>query len=399
VELPDLRALLTPAGQRALAAAEARQPAEPDFLAHFQALSRQHPPALARAALETAILRREAAAKFPPGVARQLYLTREALQQASPWEVAAHRAARFRGYDLTLDLGCSIGADTIHLAQVGAGLAPALGLDRDPLRLALARLHLAALGLPAEFIRADLTSPLPFAPPRLRAAALFFDPARRRGHRRIFSVRNYSPPLDVIRNWRAAALGVKISPGVDLAELAGYDCEIEFTSLHGELKEAGLWFGAFRSAGSRATLLPGGHTLAADGRPGTDAQPSPLSPPRRYLYEPDPAVIRAGLVGALAGQLGAAQLDASIAYLTADRRVDTPFARAWQVEDWLPFNLKNLRAHLRARNVGRVTVKKRGSPLTPEKLIADLKLHGEEQRALVLTRLQGEPVVLVCLPP
>ncbi|NUM47252.1 MAG: hypothetical protein HUU38_21335 [Anaerolineales bacterium] len=65
----------------------------------------------------------------------------------------------------------------------------------------------------------------------------------------------------------------------------------------------------------------------------------------------------------------------------------------------MPFNLKKLRAYLRERNIGRVTVKKRGSPLEPESLIRDLKLKGDGEKVLVLTKLQGEPVVLVCAPP
>jgi hypothetical protein len=63
----------------------------------------------------------------------------------------------------------------------------------------------------------------------------------------------------------------------------------------------------------------------------------------------------------------------------------------------MPFNLKKLRAYLRERNVGRVTVKKRGSPLTPEELIAKLKLPGGgEERIVVLTHVRNQPAVLIC---
>ncbi len=388
MDLPSFQALLTPAGQTALAAAAALQPREPDFLTHYQHLAKTHPPELVRAALETAILRTEAHAKFPPEIAGQLYLTREALEQASPWAVSAHRAARFMGFDLTLDLACSIGADTIHLA-------PAFGIDRDPLRLHIARANLAALGLPAHFLLADLNHPLPVSPSPLPRVSLFFDPARRTDHRRAYSVRDYSPPLDVIKTWlpHIPALGVKISPGVNLDELTDYDCEIEFISLNGELKEACLWFGPLKTAGRRATLLPENATLTADDQP-----PSTVSAPRSFLYEPDPAILRAGLVGTLAAQISAAQLDPTIAYLTSGTRVATPFARSWEVVDWMPFSLKRLRAYCRERNIGRVTVKKRGSAITPEALIAGLKLKGDNERVLVLTRWNGNPVVLVCMP-
>ncbi len=56
----------------------------------------------------------------------------------------------------------------------------------------------------------------------------------------------------------------------------------------------------------------------------------------------------------------------------------------------MPFSLKRLRAYLRQRNVGRATVKKRGSPLQPEELIRELRLEGEEERVLFLTHVRGK---------
>ena len=394
--------LLTTPGQQALQTAVALQPVEEDFLRHFSALQRAYPPELARAALEIAILRREAAAKFP--FAEQMYFTRPALEQATGYEVSSYRARRFQGFESLFDLGCSVGGDALALAQQ----AFTLGVDRDGLRLGMARANLAALGLSgrAAFVQADLTSPLPFSlPPH---SAMFFDPARRSGERRAFSVRDYQPPLAVIEAWlpRTPALGVKISPGVKLDELRAYDAEVEFISLRGELKEAVLWFGPLKTAARRATLLPGLHTLADTPGHSYD-QRLPLSEPLAYLYEPDPAVLRAGLVQALGEQLGAAQLDPDIAYLTAGQRVETPFARGWAVETWLPFGIKPLRAALRQRGVEQVVVKKRGSPLQPEELIKALRLHkspgaaqsgGPPERVLFLTHLRGRPIVVICFP-
>ena len=198
----------------------------------------------------------------------------------------------------------------------------------------------------------------------------------------------------MVNGWleRCPNLGVKLSPGVDLAELATYDAEIEFISLQGELKEAVLWFGPLKSAFRRATLLPGPHTLAA--KPDAEVEIY-LDQPRAYLYEPDPAVLRAGLVRNLANQHGLAQLDPEIAYLTGDHRVPTPFAHAWRVEAWFPFNLKRLRTELRARDVGEVVVKKRGSPLQPEWLIQALRLKGSQSRVVFLTQLKGKPIVIL----
>jgi hypothetical protein len=158
------------------------------------------------------------------------------------------------------------------------------------------------------------------------------------------------------------------------------------------LKEATLWFGPLKTVKRRATVLPGPHTLTPEG-----PEPSlPIDEPRGFLYEPDPAVIRAGLVRTLGARLNAAQLDPKIAYLTSDQKIDTPFARHWEVEDWMPFGLKKLRHYLRERNIGQVVVKKRGSAIQPEFLIRRLKLQGDHARVLFLTQLRGRPIVVIC---
>jgi hypothetical protein len=165
--------------------------------------------------------------------------------------------------------------------------------------------------------------------------------------------------------------------------------------LKGKLKEAVLWFGPLKTAQFRATVLPSSHSLVAD----DSRSPLPLGEPGAYLYEPDPAVLRAGLVSVLGSQIGAYQVDPDIAYLSAENQVVTPFARVWQVEDWFPFGVKRLRTYLRERGVGKIVVKKRGSPLQPEELIRMLRLSGDEQRVVFLTHLVGRPIVIVCFPP
>jgi hypothetical protein len=70
-----------------------------------------------------------------------------------------------------------------------------------------------------------------------------------------------------------------------------------------------------------------------------------------------------------------------------------------EVTDVLPFNLKRLKALLRARGVGRVTVKKRGSPIEPETLARQLRGPGGATAVVVVTRVAGAPTVLVCTAP
>jgi hypothetical protein len=384
MDLTSLKLLLTPTGAAALTEAAALAPADAYFLACFGRLEKRYPADLARAALQTAMLRRRAREKFT--LADRMFFVREALEQASGEVVARHRARRFAGLNLVGDFCCGIGGDAIALAERGSIVA----VDSDPLRLAMAGHNLAVHGLreravliEGDVLRIDL--------PRLDG--LFVDPDRRSGGRRQLSIDACRPALGALRARLPGdlPLAVKLAPGVSWAELACYDGEAEFVSLHGELKECVLWLGPLRGPARRATLLPGVETLWAD-------SPAPAPPPALpgdYLYEPDPAVLRAGLVSDLALRLEAAPIDPNIAYLTADRAVDTPFARRFTIEAAMPFHLRRLREYLRQRGVGRITVSRRGSPVEPDELIRKLKLSGSEMRTVVLTRVQGRPYALV----
>jgi hypothetical protein len=93
--------------------------------------------------------------------------------------------------------------------------------------------------------------------------------------------------------------------------------------------------------------------------------------------------------------LDSVQIDPEIAYLTSDSYQPTPFARCFELKAWFPFHLKRLRRYLRECNIGRVTIKKRGSPLDPDSLRQQLRLKGDEHRILFLTHVMGEPAVLI----
>ncbi len=384
----DLRFLLSDDGRRWLADTAVAPITPQNHLQIAARLRRELPPHLAQAVLETTLLRQRAAAKFSRAAA--MFFTRPALEQASGEVIAAYRAGRFArlGAAWIADLGCGVGGDALALA----GTAQVIGIDREAARLGMARENVAAYGHDGRFhsIQADLTN----LPP-LPVDALFFDPARRDVYgRRLFSVYDYRPPLSLIDGWRERVphTAVKISPGVDYAELPP-DAEVEFISVRGEVKEAVLWFGDLRTAvARRATLLPEMCTLTTDDMP---REETAVTPPHSFLYEPDKAIIRAHLVEALAARLNAAKISPDIAYLTGETAVSTPFARCFAIEAVMPFQLKRLRQYLRQQRIGRVTIKKRGSPLEPETLRQQLRLKGGKERILFLTQVRGEAAVII----
>ncbi|GAA1426795.1 class I SAM-dependent methyltransferase [Streptomyces thermospinosisporus] len=388
----DLAPLLTPEGRALLE--EVRDTAPADELAVATRLRREHPAELVSAALTQARLRQRAVAKFGEEDARRMFFTANGVEQSTRASVAAYRARRFAGLGVTsvADLCCGIGGDAIALARAGIRV---LAVDRDPLTAAAARANAEALGL------ADLIEVREDDVTRVDTAgydAVFADPARRGGRGRIFDPEAYSPPLSwAIGAARTAPLAaaLKIAPGVP-HEAVPDDAEAEWISDGGDVKEAVLWFGAAAAKGAfRATLLPGPRTLVSRGLP----DPA-VRPPGRYLYEPDGAVIRAHLVAEVAEELGGGLIDETIAYITADEHRPTPYATAYEITDRLPFNAKKLKALLRERGIGTLTVKKRGSAVEPEELRRKVlpKPHGSEAVTVFLTRVAGAPAMLLGRP-
>src|SRR5688572_10809482 len=106
MDLATFRRLLMPDGQAALAAAVELRPSTATLLAVHQRLRKQFPDELARAAVETALLRQKAKAKFTR--ADQMYFTRAALEQSSGETISAYRARRFDGFERIGDWCCGI---------------------------------------------------------------------------------------------------------------------------------------------------------------------------------------------------------------------------------------------------------------------------------------------------
>ncbi|TIC84351.1 class I SAM-dependent methyltransferase [Nocardioides sp. GY 10127] len=394
MDLDDLAWLLSDDGQLLLAEATALVDAEPDPLRAQTALRRTTVPGATpdrtSLALSQAGLRRRAEAKLG-ALAARMYFTPDALEQATRLSVARHRAARLRAFEAgtVIDLGCGIGGDLVAAAETGALVA---GVDLDPVRVALARANLDALGLPGAVQVADATtvdtSPFDVA---------FADPARRSARGRSFSVDDWTPPWRFVEGLLRRDACVKVAPGIP-HELVPDDVEAEWVSDHGEVKEAALWSGRLATVRRRATVLGDGGlaTLTEEDDPGAAAVG--VRPVGRYLHEPDGAVIRAGLVTAVAAATGGGLLDPHLAYTTSDEAPATPFARGYEVLEELPYREKPLRAALRERGIGRLEIKKRGVDVVPEQLRKRLALSGDTEGTLVLTRVAGEGTALLVRP-
>lgn len=384
MDLDAFRWLLTPEGQRLL---ERAGEADADPLRASAALRKDASAEHVAAALTQADLRRRGVAKFGTD-ARRMYFTPDGLEQATRAPVAQHRAARLAAAQVStaIDLGCGIGGDLVAIA--GAGITAA-GIDLDPVRVEVARANLDALGLGGAVSVADAT-----AVDHSGFDVAFADPARRSARGRSFAVDDWTPPWPFVESLLRRTSCVKVAPGIP-HDLVPDDVEAEWVSDHGEVKEAALWSGRLATTRRRATVIGDGGLATLTDEDDAGAEVVAVG---EFLYEPDGAVIRAGLVTAVAAGVGGGLVDEHIAYVTADSAFRTPFARSYRVLEELPYKEKQLRAALRERNVGRLTIKKRGVDVVPEELRKRLALTGDAEGTIVLTRVAGKGVCLLVAP-
>jgi hypothetical protein len=351
---------------------------------HVQAaLRREFPDPLVRAALTLADCRHRAQAKFSHP--ENLWCDRQSLEQATAEPVARHKAARFTGR--VWDFCSGLGSDAIALAEHCETIA----VDIEPAMCLRAKWNAESLPASARpvIVCADVQTITD------RSGRVHIDPDRRpSGSPRVVRIEDYVPGLDLLTRLTEEFSGgaIKLSPAANFGgKFPG--SEIELISLHGECKEATVWFGDLaRPEPWRATVLPSGETLAGDP---LDAF-AELGLLGRYLYDPDPAVVRAGLVDLCAQELGLARLDKEEEYLTGDEVVSSAFVRGFEVVAELPNNPRAIRSYFRDSDVGQLEIKCRHIRVQIEALRKQLTLPGDTPAVLIFARIGGKARAVVC---
>ena len=350
-------------------------------------LREEFPAEVVRAALTQTELRRKAAGKF--SLADRMWFSPQGLEQATSETVAMHKAVRFSG--AVFDFCCGIGSDSIALARHGCEVT---SVDLSPSCCLMTQWNAEAYGV------ADRVNTLcsDLAHVTARNGLLHVDPDRRPGAgRRVLRVEDCVPGLPVLLDLMNEFSGgaIKLSPASNFGgKFPG--CEIELVSLDGECREATVWFGELAGdAEFRATVLPAGETLAAD----------PLSAWTNvgelgaWIYDPDPAIVRSGLVDVLAERLGLRRLDDAEEYLTGDALVESPFVRPFEVLDNVPNNAREIRRAFGRHEFGQAEIKCRHIPIQAEVVRRKLPMKGSGSGTLIYTRQAGRTRVVVCRRP
>lgn len=412
MDVAMVRWLASPAGREALATLPPYAASEV-FALSVRLRAAGHPPEHTAALLTQQQLRARAEPKLGE-FAGDLLLTADGLEQATRLEVAVTHAHRYVTASLATvhDLGCGIGVDAVTMSALGITVR---AVDADPVTAAIADANLrpwpdsrAKIGRAEDFVA-------PPDPARDRVG-VWLDPARRlpgrADHsgrsRRVFRLEEMSPSWSTVLALAAAvpATGAKLSPSFPHDRIP-VGAEAQWTSWHGDVVECAIWWGPLvrrsgRSARVMAASAPPVEVDEAMAEPVVPVAGS-LADVGPWLYEPDRAVSRAGLTGAVTAAVDGREVEPGLGYVLASRAVPLTFARRFAVREAMPFTVKSLRAWLRERGITGVTIKKRGVRLDDDQLRRDLRVGrgaGDgAQVVIALTRIAGRQVVLVLDPP
>ncbi len=340
---------------------------------------------LVRAALSVHEARQRAADLLPN--ADQLWLTRVGLEQSTSREVAAHKAKRFSQFASVFDLCCGIGVDAAAMAEH----ADVTAIDSAPV-MCLRTDWNAAIWDRSEHIRtqcADVTN-LDWSD-----QIVHVDPDRRSGRDRPTKrLELYQPSLEWMQQLTrtAAGGGIKISPASNfLQKFPG--CEIELISLNGECREATVWFGSLAGEHAfRATALPTGDSISAEP---LSAWTNVVPAAAEFMFDPDPAIVRSGLLDVIAEQYSMQRLDSEEEYLTGAECVTSGFVRAFRIEAVLSGNLKDLKQHLRTAPSTHYEVKCRRIPTNADAVRRQLPTGTAAPRVIFFARISGRATIVV----
>jgi len=385
--LDDYRWLVGPEAAPLLADAAARR--EP-LVAATTRMRKQLSAERTHLVLEQVALRAKAREKFH-AAAEQMFFTPLGLEQATDRLVAVYKARRFPAGVDCADLCCGIGGDLAALAQRG----PALGIDRDERKTLLATANCQALGVGRDTrCRALAVEEVDTA----EFTAWHLDPDRRPQGGRTIRVEDHEPNDKFVNELLSARPdgALKLSPAATPPEAWRASAEWEWISRGGECRQLVVWFGSLaeQAGTTSATRVAndGGHETLR-GTPRAALQQAPRI--GRYIVEPDPAVLAAGLVGAFAERHDLLGLEPGIGYLTGDVAPGDLLSASFEVLAVMPFQTKRLKALLRSRGLGRLEVKKRGVPYDPDELRRQLHVPGSEAATLIVTRFQGAVTAIV----
>ena len=312
--------------------------------------------------------------------------------------------------NILLEIGTGAGLDTQAFAQAGFAVVT---YEQDAFTAALAIANFKRAGLDSIQVVHDAWSEKTAMP--TGTIAVWADPSRRSGQRRIRNSSEYLPSLTSILHIASQpqiqVVGIKVGPGDELTVKQQTPISRLFIGFQGECKELVLLVGnAIRNATTAVTIV----TEDASAECTVMSKSASVEPDDHvstlnsdivgcFLIEPHPSVIAANMVDQIFCEANATALDRHIAYgISKKQPTSSLLYQCFHIKKVLAgVRRKELKATLASLGWSNATeFKKRGWSGEPEQLRTELSLPPATSTTpygtVVITRVGNNHRTLLC---
>lgn len=298
-------------------------------------------------------------------------------QQASSSELAKYHAEKFAEFETVADLCCGNGIDLIYLARSKKQVY-AVDLNADTLEIAKYNCRASDINNVVFLIQKAEEF-------QKKVEAIYADPDRRPANQRKIKPDELNPTLqDIMKlNKITGNIAVKLSPAMDYQKLAlPPDCTLEFISEKGTMKEILLCLGKLSTSNTerKAVLLPQRIEIC------NSRIKLNIEEINKYIFEPDSAIIRGGLVQECGNLIGYNLIDKKLALLTGGNKIKSELGNCYRVRTIFAYDLKALHRYCRRNDIGEIIIKTRGFPMSVEELRKKIKVKGTKRIVLFIIR-------------
>lgn len=310
--------------------------------------------------------------------AAKLHYRDEDLRWATHELAAEYRAQRLKCKTI-VDIGCGIGFQSFAFAKTCKKVY-AIEIDKEKIKLA--EKNAMILGWKnIEFIHGDALSGNVLK--QLKNVDIVFCDPERSPEERKRNVATIKPSIpELLRKYGALTGNIAIEFPPQITEIP-FDCEQEYLSIDGALNRLTLYFGDLKRCERSAVILPGKEKVCS-AEEATLKETDTLS---EYLYEADPAVVKADLLAELSEETGAELYgEGKAVFFTSDKKVKSPFFKnTFKVVDMCAQEEQEIITALQKHKAGKVILRMPVDPSEYWKIRKkmEVKLTGDKTYALL----------------
>ena len=279
------------------------------------------------------------------------FMTEGDLRFATNEQVAKYRAKRL-ACDTLIEVGCGIGIQTLAFAET---CRQVIGIDIDERKVRYAEENAKKFGFKnVEFIWGDALRVLEGI---TKADVVFVDPERAPEEEVRDIAKSFKPDIpSLIRVAATHNIAIELPPQIH--EIP-FDCEREYVSFEHQLNRLTAYLGKLKQHERSVIIIPGNDALHGKGKD----TPLRKSGALNYLYEVDPAVVKAQLIGQLADENLFLYSNEKDTLLTSDTLRDSAFFKTkYEVIEAVENNFEKILAVLKWEKAGKVLLRAKIDP-------------------------------------